>query len=89
MKKFTFFLCALAILSCIFAISIFADEAVTDTFYVVSSQDSEVAVDLKAQGKNVVVLSEIYASTSEVKASDWIAGFESDSHIELIFAEIL
>ena len=87
MKKFTFFLCALAILSCIFAISIFADEAVTDTFYVVSSQDSEVAVDLKAQGKDVVVLSEIYASTSEVKAGDWIAGFESGAHIELIFAE--
>ena len=87
MKKFTFFLCALAILSCIFAISIFADEAVTDTFYVVSSQDSEAAIDLKAQGKDVVVLSEIYASTSEVKDGDWIAGFESGSHIELIFAE--
>lgn len=87
MKKFTFFLCALAILSCIFAISIFADEAVTDTFYVVSSQDSEVAVNLKAQGKDVVVLSEIYASTKKDATGTWLDNFAAGSHVELIFAE--
>lgn len=91
-KNILLTLSMLTVLCCLFALTAFAQEGdpdVTDTFYVVSSQDSQVALDLKSQGKEVIVLSEVYASTSgnTTSGSDWIDGFEEGSHIELIFAE--
>ncbi len=90
MKRFALFLMALSCLFCLFAISAFAQDAapeVTDRFYVVASQDSEAALALKAQGESVIVLSEVYASTTATSGSDWIDSFAEGSHIELIFAE--
>ena len=91
-RKFLLIMSIFAVLCCLFTLSTFAqdgDPAVTDTFYVVTSQESQAALDLKAEGKNVVVLAEIYASTSgsTTSGSDWIDSFEEGSHIELIFAE--
>ena len=92
MKKALLILALSAALFCLFALCVFAadgDPDVTDTFYVVSSQDSQVALDLTAQGKAVVVLAEIYASVSSTSGNDWIDSFAEGSHIELIFAETI
>ena len=90
MKKFALFLTVLTFICFIFAISAYASPfggEVTDTFYVVASQDSEAALSLKAEGKEVIVLSEVYANVSAPTDSDWINSFAEGSHIELIFAE--
>ena len=86
MKRISLFLIILSSLFCLLAISVFADD-VTDTFYVVSSQDSETAVALKSEGKSVIVLSEVYASTAKDKSNPWLDTFSEGSHVELIFAE--
>lgn len=88
MKKTVIFLSILALMLCFLAVGASAEEpAVTDTFYVVASQDSAAAQELKAQGKDVVVLSEIYASTSKDATGIWLDNFAEGSHIELVFAE--
>ena len=90
MKKFLLILSIISCLFCLFAVSVSAEAfgtEVTDTFYVVASQDSEAALDLKAQGKDVIVLSEVYGDTRQTSGSDWIDSFAEGSHIELIFAE--
>ena len=90
MKRFLLFLGVISCLFCLFAINVSAEAfggEVTDTFYVVTSQDSEAALALKAEGKEVIVLSEVYANVSSPTDSDWINSFEEGSHVELIFAE--
>ena len=90
MKRIILLFSMIACLCVLFAISSFAAPLggeVTDTFYVVASQDSEVAIALKAEGKDVVVLSEIYADTRQTSGNDWIDAFADGDHIELIFAE--
>ena len=90
MKKFLLILSIISCLFCLFAVSVSAEmlgTEVTDTFYVVASQDSETALNLKAQGKDVIVLSEVYGDTRQTSGSDWIDSFNDGSHIELIFAE--
>ena len=90
MKRFLTFFSVIFILACAFALTISAEkkiEGVTDTFYVVASEDSEVALALKAEGKNIIVLANVYASTTALGENDWINQFEDGSHIELIFAE--
>ena len=87
MKRIIFLICVFSMLLCFFTIGASAESAVTDTFYVVSSQESPTALELKAQGKDVVVLSEIYASTKATAEGDWITSFTDGDHIELIFAE--
>ena len=90
MKKVALFLFALSTLFCLFALTTFAQDdpvAVTDTFYVVASQDSEEAIALKDEGKSVIVLSEVYASTAKGATNTWLDNFEEGSHVELIFAE--
>ena len=90
MKKVALFLFALSTLFCLFALTTFAQDdpvAVTDTFYVVASQDSEAAIALKGEGKNVIVLAEVYASTAKGATDTWLDNFEEGSHVELIFAE--
>jgi len=50
MKKVYLFLIALSAMLCLLAFTVLAQEnvpAVTDTFYVVASQDSETAIELK------------------------------------------
>ena len=90
MKRFLLFLGVISCLFCLFAINVSAEAfggEVTDTFYVVASQDSEAALSLKAEGKEVIVLSEVCANVSAPTDSDWINSFAEGSHIELIFAE--
>ena len=90
MKKFALFLTVLTFICFIFAISAYASPfggEVTDTFYVVASQDSKAATALKAEGKSIVVLSEIYANTQKTSGNDWIDNFDAGDHIELVFAE--
>jgi hypothetical protein len=90
MKKFLLFFSVLLVLGCTAALTVFAEksiEGVTDTYYVVASQDSEAANSLKAEGKNVIVLADVYSSTTALSENDWINQFEDGSHIELIFAE--
>lgn len=90
MKKFLLFFSVLLVLGCTFALTVFAEksiEGVTDTYYVVASQDSEAANSLKAEGKSVIVLANVYSSTTALSENDWINQFEDGSHIELIFAE--
>ena len=90
MKKVYLFLIALLAMLCLLAFTVLAQEnvpAVTDTFYVVASQDSETAIELKGEGKNVIVLAEVYASTAKGATDTWLDNFEEDSHVELIFAE--
>ena len=90
MKKLVLFLTVLTFVCFIFAVSAYAAPfggEVTDTFYVVASQGSEVANALTAEGKSVVVLAEIYADTRQTSGNDWIDAFEDGDHIEFIFAE--
>ena len=90
MKKMLFVLSVLVIFSCFFALSVSAQKeitGVTNTYYVVSAKDSDVALSLEAEGKETLVLSEIYSSTSTLNENDWIAQFDDGAHIELIFAE--
>ena len=90
MKKAFLFLFVLATLCCAFTLSVFANDnvpEVTKTFYVVKSQTSDTATSLKAEGKDVIVLSEVYASTLAGATDTWLDNFEAGSHIELIFAE--
>ena len=90
MKKLLTILSIVALMCMLFAVSVSAEKeitGVTDTFYIVSSQDSEAALQLKSEGKQTVVLSEIYSSTKATAETDWICGFAEGSHIELIFAE--
>lgn len=90
MKKFLLFFSVLLVLGCTFALTVFAEkniEGVTDTYYVVASQESDVANSLKAEGKSVIVLADVYSNTTALGENDWINQFEDGSHIELIFAE--
>lgn len=90
MKRFLTFFSVIFVLACAFALTISAEkkiEGVTDTYYVVASEDSEVAQNLKNEGKDVIVLANVYASTTALGENDWINQFEDGSHIELIFAE--
>lgn len=89
-KKLLLVLSLAAVLCCLLALSVCAEDnapAVTHTFYVVQSQDSQAAIDLKAQDKEVIVLSEVYASTAKGATNPWLDNFANGSHIELIFAE--
>ena len=90
MKKLLIVLSMLVIFSCFFALSISAEKeitGVTNTYYVVSAKESDVALSLEAQGKETVVLGEIYSSTISLSETDWIAQFNEGAHVELIFAE--
>ncbi len=89
-KRILLILSIIAILCCFFAITASAQKeitGVTHTYYVVTSQTSDKALELQGEGKETIVLSEVYASTVSSTEADWIAQFEEGSHIELIFAE--
>ena len=90
MKRFLTFFSVIFVLMCAFMLTISAEkkiEGVTDTYYVVASEDSEVALELKNEGKDVIVLANVYASTTALGENDWINQFDQGAHIELIFAE--
>ncbi|MBO5379197.1 MAG: hypothetical protein J6A90_02610 [Clostridia bacterium] len=90
MKRYLLFFSVILTLSFLFVISAAAEKNttdVTDTFYVVTSEDSEAAVALKAEGKSTIVLADVYSSTTSLSETDWINQFEDGSHVELIFAE--
>ncbi|MBQ8145535.1 MAG: hypothetical protein IJ039_02015 [Clostridia bacterium] len=89
-KRVLLILSIIAILCCFFAITASAQKeitGVTHTYYVVTSQTSNKALELQGEGKETIVLSEVYASTVSSTEADWIAQFEEGAHIELIFAE--
>lgn len=93
MKRKLLTLILFALLFCFaFAVSAFAAKeitGVTHTYYVVASQDSDVALGLQAEGKETIVLSEVYGATNNNAPSegDWVTQFEDGAHVELIFAE--
>ncbi len=89
-KRLLLVISIIAVMCCFLALTASAEKeitGVTDTYYIVASQDSEAALALQNEGKETIVLSEVYAATNSPTDTDWIAQFEEGSHIELIFAE--
>lgn len=90
MKKLLLFLVALSMVVCFFAISVLAEEQVpdvTDTYYLVQSQDSEAAIALKNEGKQIISYPEIIGPTFANSTSVFFGDFPVGSHIEIIFGE--
>lgn len=75
-----------------FAISVSAQKQdaseVTDTYYIVQSEESELALQLVNEGKKVISATKLFSeSTKKEATSAFLSQYEDKSHIELIFAE--
>lgn len=90
MKKLFLILIVSTVLCCLFALGISAESKITEPthiYHIVSDEQSELALSLKSQGKEVIVLANIYSSTSVLSDTDWISQFNDGDHIEFIFEE--
>lgn len=84
-RKFLLILPVLAIMCCLFALSVSAEG--TQEYYLVQSGDSEAALSLQAQGKtNIVEVSSLLASSSS-SAGAFFANVNDGDDITFILAE--
>ena len=60
---------------------------VTDTYYIVSDPESELASQLISEGKKIIGIDQLFAGNTSTKENNYLDNFAEKSHIELIFAE--
>ncbi len=87
MKKLIFIISLIAIMA-LMCIAVGAKEIapVKDTYYVVQSSNSEAAVNIQAEGKNIVVIDDLM-TTNGTDMGIFFNEVADNDHIELIFAE--
>lgn len=89
-KKFLVFLSIVGLLFSVFALSIMAEDnvpAVTDTYYLVASNESQAFSELTAKGVKVVCYGDIICDTTGANGNGFFGNFPDNSHIEIIFGE--
>lgn len=89
-RKFLLFVSLVTILCISLAFSVMAEDnlpTVTDTYYLVNSEESDAYSSLTAQGANVVCYKDIIGDTTGTQKSVFFGDFDENAHVELIFAE--
>ncbi len=89
-KRIFLFLVLFCMLCFALAITTNAEEGVpevTDTYYIVASQESELSTQLASEGKKVIGIDELFRGNTSTGEDNYLNNFAENSHIELIFAE--
>lgn len=88
MKKSILLIVTIVAVICMLTVFVSAEEVtpVTSTYYVVQSQNSVVANQLRAEGKNVVEIEDLMAINNK-EAGVFFSTVSSGDHVELILAE--
>lgn len=91
MKSKLLLVVSFVVLLCMcFTFSVLAEDnvpQVTDTYYLVNSEESPAYADLTAQGAKVVCYDDIIGDTTGTQSSVFFGGFSDGSHVEIVFAE--
>ena len=80
----------LIVLTCAFALIVSAEDnvpEVTDTYYLVQNANSEAAIRLGAEGKNLVYAQSLIGSIANASTSAFFGQFENGSHVKIILGE--
>ena len=74
--------------ACMLSVLVSADELaeVTGTYYLVQSSDSAAAVSLQAEGKNIVVIDDLFTTNGSTMGT-FFNSVKDGNHIEIILAE--